>query len=51
MHGTVHGKPLLRDAHAARHGPGERGTQVRADHRINTCVEYKALSNVSVAHL
>jgi hypothetical protein len=46
--GTFCGTPLLRDAHAARHGPGDRGTQVRAVHRINIFVEYTALS---MAHL
>jgi hypothetical protein len=45
--GTFCGTPLLRDAHAARHGPGDRGTQVRTVHRINI-VEYLAQS---VAHL
>ncbi len=39
--GTFCGTPLLRDAHAARHGPGDRGTQV---HRINIFVEYLAHS-------
>ncbi len=40
--GTFCGTPLLRDAHAARHGPGDRGTQVRAVHLINIFVEYLA---------
>ena len=26
--GTFRGPPLLRDAHAARHGTGDRGAQV-----------------------
>jgi hypothetical protein len=43
MHGTVHGTPLIRDAHAARHGPGDRGTQVKTVHRITIFVEYQKM--------
>jgi hypothetical protein len=46
--GTFCGTPLLRDAHTARHGPGDRGTQVRTVHIVNIFVEYLAQSG---AHL